>query len=43
MNLTSPLSFKCGTYKGMDLTFGDIKQDLFGGILIRSIMNEKSG
>ena len=43
MNLTNPQSFKCGTYKGMDLTFGNSKLDLFGGILIRSIMNLKSG
>jgi hypothetical protein len=31
------MSFKCGTYKGMDITFGN--QDIYGGILIRSIMD----
>lgn len=32
------MSFKAGTYKGMDLTFGD-NSNSHGGILIRAIMN----
>lgn len=32
-------SYKGGTYKGMDITFGNGK-DIYGGVLIRSIMNE---
>ena len=36
MNPTNPMSFKAGTYKGMDLTFGG--EEHFGGILIRAIM-----
>ena len=46
MNLTNPKSFKCGSYKCMDLTFGNSECDksiVFGGILIRAIMNVKSG
>ena len=35
------LSFKFGTLKGMDLSFGSEK--FFGGILIRSIKNIKTG
>ena len=37
------MSFKCGTYKGMDLTFGCKQKNIFGGILIRSIMDLKDG
>jgi hypothetical protein len=32
-------SYKSGTYKGMDLTFGDKKNNLYCGILIRSMMD----
>ena len=35
------MSFKCGTYKGMDITFGN--KNIFGGILIRSIMDLNDG
>jgi hypothetical protein len=40
MNPTNPMSFKAGTYKGMDLTFGGEK--VFGGILIRALYNIKT-
>lgn len=30
-------TFKNGTYKGLDITFGDIKSKSYGGILIRTI------
>ena len=33
------MSFKAGTYKGMDLTFGNREKAVYGGILIRAIMN----
>lgn len=32
-------SYKGGTYKGMDITFGDEDSNVFFGILIRSIQN----
>lgn len=32
-------TYKSGTYKGMDITFGNGK-DIYGGVLIRSIMDE---
>lgn len=35
------MSFKCGTYKGMDITFGN--KNIYGGILIRSIMDLNDG
>ena len=35
--------FKSGTYKGLDLTFGLRSKKTFGGILIRSIRNKKTG
>lgn len=41
MTAKNPMSFKGGTYKGMDLTFGKPGQ-IYGGILIRSIMNIKT-
>lgn len=34
-------TYKSGTYKGLDITFGNEK-DIYGGILIRSIMNNKT-
>ncbi|CAG8499519.1 11148_t:CDS:1 [Paraglomus occultum] len=35
--------YRGGTRKGVDLTFGSIKRNIYGGILIRSIKNERSG
>lgn len=32
-------SYKAGTYKGMDITFGDRTNNTYYGILVRSIMN----
>lgn len=34
-------TYKSGTYKGMDMTFGNEK-DMYGGILIRSICNDET-
>ena len=42
MNPKNPSSFKAGTYKGMDLSFGSKENGVFGGILIRAIMNLKT-
>lgn len=36
-------SYKSGTYKGMDLAFGDVSKKLYCGILIRSIQDLKTG
>ena len=33
------MSFKSGTYKGLDLTFVNIESKIYGGILIRGIMD----
>jgi hypothetical protein len=41
MNPQAPMSFKAGTYKGMDITFGGEGQ--LGGMLIRAIRDVKSG
>ena len=41
MTAKNPMSFKGGSYKGMDLTFGDNKNS-YGGILIRSILDLKT-
>ena len=35
-------TYKSGTYKGLDMTFGN-KKDQYGGILIRSIYSKDSG
>ena len=35
-------TYKSGTYKGMDITFGNNK-DIYGGVLIRSIENTTTG
>lgn len=32
-------TFKCGTFKGLDLTFGQEKENIYFGVLIRSIMD----
>jgi len=40
MSKTKPHSYKGGTYKGMDITFG--KKDSYCGILIRSLRNLKT-
>lgn len=36
-------TYKAGTFKGMDLTFGDLNQKAYFGILVRSIENIKTG
>jgi hypothetical protein len=41
MSVKNNMSFKGGSYKGMDLTFGK-KGVVHGGILIRSIMDMQS-
>ena len=41
MSVDKPMSFKSGTYKCMDLTFGKGK-GVYGGILIRAMMNLNS-
>ncbi len=35
--------FKEGTFKGMDITFGNLERKEYGGLLVRSIMNIDSG
>ena len=41
-NNSNPMSFKAGTYKCMDLSFGNESKKIYGGILIRSIMDLSS-
>ena len=41
MQVDKPMSFKAGTYKCMDLTFGR-GNGIYGGILIRAMMNLNS-
>lgn len=36
-------TYKAGTFKGMDLIFGDIKEKAYFGILVRSIEDMESG
>jgi len=36
-------TYKAGTFKGMDLTFGSVKEKAYFGILVRSILNIKTG
>ncbi len=36
-------TYKSGTFKGLDLTFGSVDDNAYFGILIRSIMNIKTG
>ena len=36
-------TYKSGTYKGMDLTFGDADSETYFGILIRAIMDTSTG
>jgi len=36
-------TYKAGTFKGMDLTFGNKKENAYFGILIRSIQNINTG
>ncbi|CAG8531611.1 6478_t:CDS:1 [Paraglomus brasilianum] len=35
--------YRGGTRKGVDITFGSTERNIYGGILIRSIKNERSG
>ena len=36
-------SYKSGTYKGMDMTFGVLEREIYFGVLIRSIMDMETG
>ncbi|CAF2129148.1 unnamed protein product [Rotaria magnacalcarata] len=40
---SSTASYKAGTYKGVDITFGSPNDSSYGGILIRSIENKQTG
>ncbi|CAF1241262.1 unnamed protein product [Adineta steineri] len=39
---SSTASYKGGTYKGLDITFGSLNDTSYGGILIRSIENKET-
>lgn len=47
MSADKPMSFKAGTYKGMDISFGKMtgtgKIERYGGILLRAMLNLKTG
>ena len=40
MSAEKPMSFKAGTYKGVDISFGATAgEERFGGILLRAMLN----